>query len=430
MAAGAIAGLLGGIEGLVGAFLAGIGMNASVPARSELMERIEFIGSALLVPAFLISVGLSIDPAALVDPSTLGLAAVFIAVVLAGKSAAAIAVGLTFHYDRHEVALMSALTIGQAAATLAIAQVGVETGLFDDRIRYAAIVTVVVTVGLASIGTRWSARRVSVALVTDRPLGDHVMALAPLGDTPGGRVATLASALVDRDGGMVTPATVRSNRTARLIGADDGTRQLAELDRTLVRLGHDTQPIRRVAENLTVGVGDLADEIDATVVVLGLEPQRLTSPDLGGELAALACAADVPVVAVTVGPAVARRVVLVDPPRRGHGRQVRAEHELIERVAVLLAGSRGTEPVAWPGMDSPDGVADSPPGDDSSTAGPCRDGDTIVVSAAILLELSPELVEIATRLPRCAVVVVAAPLRPKRRRQRQAIDGPPVPALA
>src|SRR5690606_10489257 len=90
MAGGAAVGLLGGIEGLVGAFLAGIGMNRSVPARSELMERVEFVGNALLVPAFLVSVGMSIDPRALVEPDTLLNALVFTAVILVGKSVPAL----------------------------------------------------------------------------------------------------------------------------------------------------------------------------------------------------------------------------------------------------------------------------------------------------------------------------------------------------
>lgn len=422
MAAGAIAGLLGGIEGLVGAFLAGIGMNPSVPARSELMERIEFIGNSLLLPAFLISVGLSIDPAALFDPSTLGLAAVFTAIVIVGKAAAAIVVGLTFHYDRHEVVLMTALTIGQAAATLAIAQVGVEVGLFDDRIRYAAIVTVVVTVALASIGTRWSARRVPVATAMERQLGDHVMALAPLPGTSTEGVATIASLLVDRNGGMVTPAAIRSNRTTRG-GGDHAPGRLDELDRTLVRLGHDTEPVQRVAANLTAGVGDLADEIDATVVVLGLERHRLGSPGLDDELVALASAADVPVVGVVTGPDTGKRVLIIDgsacPDRRS-----RVEHELTRRIAHQLGAMRDTEPVLW----SAGGVA--PSQDDPSAGGGPEVGDTVVVSAAALRELRADPAGVtAMSQPMCTTVVVSTP-RPTWQRPRRGGDEEPVPALA
>ena len=52
-----------GIEGIVGAFFAGLGLNRLIPAGSALMERVEFFGSALLVPVFLVSVGVLIKPA-------------------------------------------------------------------------------------------------------------------------------------------------------------------------------------------------------------------------------------------------------------------------------------------------------------------------------------------------------------------------------
>ena len=41
MAAGATVALLGGIEGLIGAFLAGLGMNALVPEKGQLMGRLD-----------------------------------------------------------------------------------------------------------------------------------------------------------------------------------------------------------------------------------------------------------------------------------------------------------------------------------------------------------------------------------------------------
>jgi len=113
MAAGAAVGLLGGIEGLVGAFLAGIGMNRAVPARSELMERVEFVGNAVLVPAFLVSVGISIDPRALIEPDTLLNALVFTGVILVGKSIPALIAGRRFKFSGAETAIMFTLRSGR-----------------------------------------------------------------------------------------------------------------------------------------------------------------------------------------------------------------------------------------------------------------------------------------------------------------------------
>ena len=46
-----------GIEGIVGAFFAGLGLNRLVPNEGPLMDRIDFFGSAVFVPIFLVSVG-------------------------------------------------------------------------------------------------------------------------------------------------------------------------------------------------------------------------------------------------------------------------------------------------------------------------------------------------------------------------------------
>lgn len=50
-----------GLEGIFGAFLAGLILNRFIPSVSPLMNRIEFIGNALFIPYFLIGVGMLID---------------------------------------------------------------------------------------------------------------------------------------------------------------------------------------------------------------------------------------------------------------------------------------------------------------------------------------------------------------------------------
>ena len=50
-----------GMEGILGAFLAGLVLNRLVPHVSPLMNRLEFVGNALFIPYFLIGVGMIID---------------------------------------------------------------------------------------------------------------------------------------------------------------------------------------------------------------------------------------------------------------------------------------------------------------------------------------------------------------------------------
>ena len=50
-----------GMEGILGAFLAGLVLNRLIPHVSPLMHNLEFVGNALFIPYFLIGVGMLID---------------------------------------------------------------------------------------------------------------------------------------------------------------------------------------------------------------------------------------------------------------------------------------------------------------------------------------------------------------------------------
>ncbi len=89
-----------GIEGIVGAFFAGLALNRLVPARSRLMEQIEFIGGVLLIPFFLLSTGMLIDPREFTQPRVLAIAALSLAVVFIGKAAAAFLSGRVLGLSR------------------------------------------------------------------------------------------------------------------------------------------------------------------------------------------------------------------------------------------------------------------------------------------------------------------------------------------
>ncbi len=111
----ALAGLMaewGGIEGIVGAFFAGLGLNRLVPKRSALMERVEFFGSSFFIPAFLISVGMLIDPALIIDFDVLRTAGLFLLVVVVGKAVASAIGGGIFRFGWQEVGLLFSMTIG------------------------------------------------------------------------------------------------------------------------------------------------------------------------------------------------------------------------------------------------------------------------------------------------------------------------------
>jgi Kef-type K+ transport system membrane component KefB len=88
-----------GIEGIIGAFLAGLALNKLVPHTSPLMNRIEFVGNALFIPFFLIGVGMLIDFRVFIsDFETIKVAIVMTVVATLAKFLAAYFTQKTFKF--------------------------------------------------------------------------------------------------------------------------------------------------------------------------------------------------------------------------------------------------------------------------------------------------------------------------------------------
>jgi Kef-type K+ transport system membrane component KefB/nucleotide-binding universal stress UspA family protein len=135
-----------GLAPIIGAFLAGLMMNQFVPAQSPLMTRIKFVGDALFIPFFLVSVGMLIDVRVLFSSVALwGLALTFTALVVVGKGGAAKLMQLVFRQSAVEGWTVAGLTIPQAAATLAVTLVGFEVGLFTETVVNAVVVMILLT---------------------------------------------------------------------------------------------------------------------------------------------------------------------------------------------------------------------------------------------------------------------------------------------
>jgi len=213
-----------GIEGIVGAFFAGLALNRLVPARGRLMEQIEFVGGVLLIPFFLLSTGMLIDPKEFTERRVLAIAALSLAVVFVGKAAAAYLSGRVLGLARSQVRLLFGLSLAQAAATLAAVTIGVEIGLFDTDLLNATLVVVLVTVLVSSIVTRSAARRIEPPPVQGERLAETMFAW--LRAWRWRRAGTFSSAPWQRLEGpsLQPPGRARSlQRPARLLPAQRRT---------------------------------------------------------------------------------------------------------------------------------------------------------------------------------------------------------------
>lgn len=159
-----------GMEGILGAFIAGLVLNRLIPHSSPLMRRIEFIGNAIFIPYFLIGVGMIINVKVLFSGS--GALLVMLAMVitaLTGKWLASWFTAKAFKLKGDEQRLMFGLSSSQAAATLAAALVGHGiklsdgTPLLNDDVLNGTILLILVSCIVSSITTDRASRSIIVS---------------------------------------------------------------------------------------------------------------------------------------------------------------------------------------------------------------------------------------------------------------------------
>ncbi|MFC7239819.1 cation:proton antiporter [Saliphagus sp. GCM10025317] len=162
-AAASIAELLE-VAAILGAFVGGLALNRLVPEAGTLMRRIEFVGNALFIPFFLLHVGMFVDFSVLFSGTrTLFVAAVIIGVMVALKWVAAWLVSRVQGYTPEERGVIFGLSIGQAAAALAITLIGYDAGLFDAAILNAVVLMLLVTAVLSPWVTKRAGNQLALA---------------------------------------------------------------------------------------------------------------------------------------------------------------------------------------------------------------------------------------------------------------------------
>ncbi|AXR78659.1 cation:proton antiporter [Natrarchaeobaculum sulfurireducens] len=154
---------------ILGAFVAGIALNQLIPTGGTLMNRIEFVGNAFFIPFFLFHVGMLVDLGVIFDgPATLQTAAVIITIMVAAKGGAAWAVSHVQGYTPNERGVIFGLSVGQAAAALAITLVGFDAGLFGPEVLNAVVLMLLVT----ALVSPWLTERYATQLALERNVED------------------------------------------------------------------------------------------------------------------------------------------------------------------------------------------------------------------------------------------------------------------
>ena len=173
-----------GVEAIIGAFLAGLALNRLIPHTSSLMNRVEFVGNAIFIPFFLISVGMLIDFSVFFKSwDTITVASIMLVASIAGKYLAAVLTRKTFKLNKEQGKLIFGLSSASAAATLAAVMVGYniiisETAagepvrLLNEHVLNGSILLILVSCTISSFISLASAEKIAEAEKEDTVAGE------------------------------------------------------------------------------------------------------------------------------------------------------------------------------------------------------------------------------------------------------------------
>lgn len=320
---------LAGLEGLLGAFLAGLVLNRLIPKVSPLMNRIEFVGNALFIPYFLIGVGMLINIRVLfAGLDSLWVIAVMVITALIVKWVPAWTAQKLFGLSSNERTMMYGLTNAHAAGALAMVMIGTRLQiapgeyLMDDTVLNGTVLVILVSCIISSLATEKAARGLALS---DTSLEDN------RGSNHGRCLITYSNpATVD----MLTQLAlmIRNPHIAdSLVGLsvvyDDirGERRMSQSRQNLekakkIAAAADVQmkTLSRVSTNIASGIIHTMKEQEVGEVVLGLHHKTHIADSFFGIIVSNVLNGthrEVMIVRCIVPPNTLRQMVVAVPPK-------------------------------------------------------------------------------------------------------------------
>jgi Kef-type K+ transport system membrane component KefB/mannitol/fructose-specific phosphotransferase system IIA component (Ntr-type)/nucleotide-binding universal stress UspA family protein len=273
--AGAFLAEVAGVEAIIGAFLVGLALNRLVPRNGLLNNRIHFMGEAFLIPFFLLSIGMLVDIRVFLSgPRAWEVLLVLLGAGVLGKWLAAEGTRLVFRLTRAETGSIFGLSVSRASATLAIALIGHELGLFDEFVENGVVVLMAVTCFLGPWMVERHGRALALAEEQTPVTGGEAppRILVPMSN-PKTASALLDLALVLRESRSAEPLY------ALTVVPDEGEpaeEYIANAEHMLSRAvayaagaGVQVQALTRVDQNFASGIVRGAVETRTATIVIG-----------------------------------------------------------------------------------------------------------------------------------------------------------------
>lgn len=279
-----------GLEGVLGAFLAGLVLNRFVPPASPLMSRIEFVGNAIFIPYFLIGVGMMINLSLVTNWATITVSAIMLAVALASKWIAAWIAQICYRMQACDRRMLFGLTTAHTAVALAVVTIGYNTFLpdgsrmMDETILNSTVLVILITCAIAPIVTARAAAKIKLRTLEEEESGDESETTAPTRRNIVNMLVPVSNPvtapglmeLAIMISGLHRPRTDLSVYTLHV--RNDNTPKSRAVGRASLDLARQVAsaadlpvtPIERFDLNTITGVVNVTEERDINAIVMGM----------------------------------------------------------------------------------------------------------------------------------------------------------------
>ena len=289
-----------GVEGIVGAFIAGLILNRYIPHVSPLMNRIEFIGNAIFIPYFLIGVGMLINVGSLFE----GWRMLFVVVLIVffgtfGKALAAYISSILFRLTKAEGHMMFGLTCAHAAGAIAMVMVGMRLEvapgqyLINNEILNGVVIMILITCIISTMMTEKASQELTI-------MGSRVVGGFPVDSSHSPKnekvllcvkYPDIAPQLLElaimmrnpkRNRGLVALNVVYDDQQASN-HRESGLRLLEQLQQRASAADIQMQTQVRLSSNIANGIKHAFREFGCSEIIMGMHVHTDVNPKFWGE---------------------------------------------------------------------------------------------------------------------------------------------------
>lgn len=309
-----------GVHEVVGAFLAGLAINATLPRHSPVTGHVLFMGESFFIPIFLLYSGMITDPLSFLENRQTIIVALGVTVVAyISKLIAAWITARIFRYTKNEFWTTYGLSHAQAAVTIPTLVIGLETGLFDQTLFNAAIVMILLTSITSPLIVQRFAPDLQTASDDEQPLPIFGRILVPVIDPKSQeQLLVLATLLAKVNAGEVLAVSVARDQDSKDITFSQHRDLLGRVHEVIGDPQFEIELIPRLDVTHSQGILHTSRERNATLILMGWRGKRtLRESLLGSLLDEVIWGSDTPVMIgkLSVPLNGTQRVVFVLPPK-------------------------------------------------------------------------------------------------------------------